>query len=109
MAGPGDLHSFAETFLAFCAEVEATGNTFRTRGKKGAVVSSDLTGALVFSRVTTATGTGQSLTESARFDASGYLVFPSLGNYANDAAAAGGGVPVGGVYRNGSVMMIRVV
>lgn len=32
-----------------------------------------------------------------------------LGNYANDAAAAAGGVPVTGVYRNGSVLMVRVV
>lgn len=32
-----------------------------------------------------------------------------FGNYANDAAAAAGGVPVTGVYRNGSVMMVRVV
>lgn len=32
-----------------------------------------------------------------------------LGNYANDAAAAAGGVPVTGLYRNGSVVMIRVV
>lgn len=31
-----------------------------------------------------------------------------LGNYANDAAAAAGGVPVSGVYRNGSVLMVRV-
>lgn len=31
-----------------------------------------------------------------------------LGNYANDAAAAAGGVPVTGVYRNGSILMVRV-
>lgn len=31
-----------------------------------------------------------------------------LGDYVNDAAAAAGGVPVGGVYRNGSVLMVRV-
>lgn len=31
-----------------------------------------------------------------------------LGNYANDAAAAAGGVEVGGTYRNGSVVMVRV-
>lgn len=31
-----------------------------------------------------------------------------LGNYANDGAAAAGGVPVGGVYRNGSALMVRV-
>jgi len=30
------------------------------------------------------------------------------GNYANDSAAASGGVAVGGVYRNGSVLMVRV-
>jgi len=32
----------------------------------------------------------------------------SLGNYANDAAAATGGVPVNALYRNGSIVMIRV-
>jgi hypothetical protein len=31
-----------------------------------------------------------------------------LGNYANDAAAATGGVAVGSVYRNGSAVMVRV-
>ena len=32
-----------------------------------------------------------------------------LGNYANDAAAAAGSpsVPVGGLYRNGSILMVR--
>lgn len=32
----------------------------------------------------------------------------SLGDYANDGAAAGGGIAVGQLYRNGSVVMIRV-
>jgi hypothetical protein len=32
----------------------------------------------------------------------------TLGNYANDAAAAAGGVPIAGMYRNGSVLMVRV-
>lgn len=32
----------------------------------------------------------------------------ALGNYANDAAAAAGGVPIKGMYRNGSVLMVRV-
>lgn len=31
------------------------------------------------------------------------------GNYTNDANAAAGGVPLGGVYRNGSALMVRVV
>lgn len=34
--------------------------------------------------------------------------FAGLGNYANDAAAAAGGVAIGGLYRNGSILMIRV-
>lgn len=32
----------------------------------------------------------------------------NLGDYADDAAAAGGGVLVGGLYRTGSALMIRV-
>jgi hypothetical protein len=35
--------------------------------------------------------------------------FTGLGNYANDAAAAAGGVAVGSLYRNGSVIQVRVV
>lgn len=36
----------------------------------------------------------------------GFATVP--GNYANDAAAAVGGVAIGGVYRNGSVLQVRV-
>lgn len=36
------------------------------------------------------------------------LYMSSLGNYVNDAAAAVGGVTVGQLYRNGSVVMVRV-
>lgn len=32
----------------------------------------------------------------------------SIGNYANDAAASAGGVAIGGLYRNASVVQIRV-
>lgn len=41
-------------------------------------------------------------------DANGYLKPATLPNYANDSAAATGGVPVGGLYRNGSVVQVRV-
>jgi len=37
-----------------------------------------------------------------------HVVLPSLGNYADDTAAAAGGVKVNGLYRNGSVVQIRV-
>jgi hypothetical protein len=40
-------------------------------------------------------------------DGTGYL-YPHIGNAANDAAAASLGVPVGAMYRNGSVLMVRV-
>jgi hypothetical protein len=32
----------------------------------------------------------------------------TLNTYANDGAAATGGIPVGGLYRNGSILMVRV-
>lgn len=38
----------------------------------------------------------------------GQISLSGLGNYANDAAASAGGVVVNGLYRNGSVLMIRV-
>lgn len=41
-------------------------------------------------------------------DAAGRPGFPQLANYANDAAASAGGVPVGSMYRNGSIIMVRV-
>jgi hypothetical protein len=37
-----------------------------------------------------------------------YLPAAGLVNAANDAAAATAGVPINGVYRNGSVLMVRV-
>ena len=33
---------------------------------------------------------------------------PQLGDYADDAAAATGGIAVGGLYRNGSIVQVRV-
>lgn len=33
----------------------------------------------------------------------------AMPSYANDAAAAAGGVPIGGYYRNGSMVQVRIV
>lgn len=60
-------------FLAFCAEAEPAGDAFRTRGRKGVVISSDLAGSLIFSRLTSANAGGQLAAESARFDDEGHL------------------------------------
>lgn len=39
---------------------------------------------------------------------SGVPMFPVLGSYADDAAAAAGGVPIGGLYRTASAVKVRV-
>jgi hypothetical protein len=36
------------------------------------------------------------------------LDLASIGNFANDSAAAAGGVPIGGIYCNGSDLRIRI-
>jgi hypothetical protein len=49
------------------------------------------------------------LMEVVTFNAEGYPVIPlGLEDYADDAAAQSGGIPLNGIYRNGSVLMIRV-
>ena len=51
------------------------------------------------------------LTGTGNFTPVGNVTLPALQastTYANDAAAATGGVAVGGLYRNGSVIQIRV-
>lgn len=39
----------------------------------------------------------------------GTVYFPSLGNFATDAAAAAGSVAIGQLYRNGNIVQVRVV
>lgn len=36
------------------------------------------------------------------------IALETLGNYASDVAAAAGGVAIGGMYRNGGALMVRV-
>jgi hypothetical protein len=48
-------------------------------------------------------------TKYFEIDAAGHVIIPQgLGNYASDSAAATGGVPVNGLYRNGSAVQVRV-
>jgi hypothetical protein len=89
----GATFSSGSPFVAFCAEADASGNTFTTRGKLGTVISNDLSGALVFSRLANASASGQSLTESARFDADGHLLLaatPFLPTKTPSSATASG-------------------
>ena len=57
---------------------------------------------------TTITGLVAGGLPDATVQPSDLVSFNTLGNYANDAAAQVGGVAVGGMYRNGSVIMVRV-
>jgi len=65
-------------------------------------VAANLT-TLINARATTANATLTGTTQVALLKMSGGLV-----NAANDSAAASGGVAVNQLYRNGSVVMIRV-
>lgn len=82
--GHWDLNGYASTigstyihgypFLAFSAEADQSGNTFTTRGKPGSIISGDLAGGIVFSRLPSPSASGQSMVESARFNTRGNLV-----------------------------------
>ena len=83
----GSTFSSGFPFVAFNAESDPTGNTFRTRGKLGVAIRSDNSGSLVFGRLTSTSASGQSLTESARFNASGHFL-PGADNTMNIGSAA---------------------
>lgn len=83
----GATYSHGIPFLAFSAEADPSGNTFRTRGKRGSVIHGDLAGGIVFSRVTDPNANGQALAESACIDADGRLGMVS--NPPSSASAPG--------------------
>lgn len=60
-------------FLAFCAEADLGANTFRTRGQKGVLIHTDLTGRLIFSRLSNGNAEGQVPIEMGSFSADGNL------------------------------------
>lgn len=61
-------------FIAFCAEADSSGDTFRTRGKQGSIILANLGGSMIFGRITNPDASGQTLTEDARFTENGQLV-----------------------------------
>ena len=75
----------------------------------GAITLNNSTGAITLSKGTTITTGGLTVTAGGITVSSGALALAlaSVGNYADDAAAAVGSVPVGGVYRTGSALKIR--
>jgi uncharacterized delta-60 repeat protein len=56
--------------------------------------------------------TGSSLLVTGSANVNGFVLLPQVSaslNFANDTAAASGGVPLGGLYRSGSFIQIRLV
>jgi hypothetical protein len=73
-------------------------------GITGSLSATSLTGSI---RVT-----GNSTYSGSQTVTTGYVVLTQVSqslNYADDAAAAAGGVPLGGLYRNGNFIAIRIV
>lgn len=69
--GATPKHGFP--FLALCAEADPTDDKYTTRGRPGAIIWNDLTGAMVFSRLPNAKAPGQTPVENGRFDPDGHL------------------------------------
>jgi fibronectin-binding autotransporter adhesin len=66
-------------YIALSADCESSVNTFTTRGFKGNVITTDGNGSLMFSQLTSANATGQSLTERMRIDSAGAIKFNAYG------------------------------
>lgn len=60
-------------FLAFCAETDANGDTFTTRGRPGSLIYGDLAGGIVFARLPEVKAEKQEPVESVRIDSGGNL------------------------------------
>jgi len=89
----GATYSRGYPFLALCAEGDPQGDTFRTRGRKGVLVHTDLTGRLIFSRLGDSNAAGQVPVEMGSFTADGHLTLaetPRLPSRAPASATAEG-------------------
>lgn len=84
-----------EMYIANSIDTVVTNNTFQSGASLSIVGSA--TRSVAFGNVFQDPATNVTATA------------PSLPNYANDAAAAVGLIPVGGIYRNGSILQVRVV
>lgn len=67
----GSTHAGGFPFIAFNAEADSSGDTFRTRGFKGTAIYSPLNGSMRFGRLPTASAAGQALDLMAQFSPAG--------------------------------------
>ena len=78
----------------------------------GSISASGSIGVAVFSSNADSLVISGSLNLTGSFTQVGYQILTAVSqsfNYANDAAAAAGGIPLGGLYRNGNAIQIRLV
>lgn len=81
--------------------IEGTSSDMTIQAQTGGIVMGSFANACPIILVT-------NNVERMRLSGAGDIMLAGLGNYANDAAAAAGGVQITGLYRNGSQLMIRV-
>jgi hypothetical protein len=89
---------------------EGNGNNTTTIGNSS-TTATYLKGTLITSGSIAQRVTGSFLI-SGSTNTNGFVVYPQVSaslNFANDTAAAAGGVPLGGLYRSGSFIQIRLV
>ena len=71
----GAFGSSGRPYIGFSTFCEASANTFTTTGSKGHVIFGDLSGNLLFSRVETASATGQTPTTQMTLNSDGTATF----------------------------------
>ncbi|WP_372761074.1 phage tail protein [Pseudoalteromonas sp.] len=98
----GSTAAAAYPFVVFCAEAEEAGNTYKTRGKKGVVIFTDLLGSLIFARLPISSAPEQEPVESGRFTDEGILMLGNVPVHADNAAAVSSGLSVGAIYKTAS-------
>lgn len=111
--------TFRKTLLQYAADVSQfyTSRSFVDKGYVDNNITRLATGSATASLSTTQltvnvnTVISGSLTVSGSGNLTGFLVMPAVSsslNYADDSAAQAGGVPLGGIYRNGGELRLRV-
>lgn len=111
--------TFRKTILQYASDVSAfyTSRSFVDKGYVDNNITRLSTGSATASLSTTAltvnvaTVISGSLSVSGSGNLTGFLIMPTVSsslNYVDDSAAQAGGVPLGGIYRNGGELRVRV-
>jgi len=79
----GSSSSSGAPFIGLSCGAGTNANTFRTYGLKGSLIHTDNAGAMLFSRITTASADNQTPAESMRIDSSGNLLVGTTSSVGN--------------------------